>query len=70
MKDIEITDEKIANILDMTAKELAFLKEKDAKSYEVFRFGAMCKVFDLSEEDLLHYIKSKQHTDKDGKALA
>ncbi len=62
MKNVEITDEQIANTLEMTRDELEFLKAKDPKSYEVFRFGALCKLLNLSEEDLITYTDKIKNT--------
>ena len=56
---MQIKDSEVARISGLSTSALSHRKKTDKQLYEIIRLGAICKKFNLSEEELLKYIELK-----------
>ncbi len=56
---MNITDEELAKIVGKTLSQIESIKKNNKKEYNILKSGALCKKFELNEEDI-----KKRYTQK------
>jgi hypothetical protein len=56
---MQVKDKEISIISGLSTSALSHRKQTDKNLYEIIRLGAICKKFNISEEELIKYIELK-----------
>ncbi|WP_263833711.1 helix-turn-helix domain-containing protein [Sulfurospirillum oryzae] len=54
-----ITYQEIAEMIDQSKQNIAQLKAKQPKKLELYKLGALCKKYDITEDDLVRILDIK-----------
>ena len=55
----KLTDKEIAEIASLSKQAISYKKKNDYKQYEIIRLGAICKKFNINEEEIFKYVELK-----------